>query len=309
MVVEHEDVAQTLKKKLSSRMIREGSYTLLCFGAAIVTILTTLGIIFSLVHETSLFFQNVSAKEFFTANEWTPLFSEGKYGIRALLNGTFMIALGSSVVALPIGLLIALYLSEYATPRLKRIVKPMMELLAGIPSVVYGFFAVSFVTPFLKQLGLPVATYNALAGALVVGIMVLPLVASLSEDAISSVPKAIREAAYGLGASKAEVATTVVLKSATSGIIASFILAISRAVGETLAVTLAAGAQPTVAFNFLESIQTMTAYIVQVSSGDVPRTGPQYQSLFAVGITLFVITLALNLLASQFVRRVMRHHK
>lgn len=218
-----------------------------------------------------------------------------------------MIALGSSLIAVPVGVLIAVYLSEYARPTVRKVLKPMLELLAGIPSVVFGYFGLTVVTPLMKQANLQVETYNALSGCIIVGIMTLPLVASLSEDAISSVPRAIREGAYGLGASKAEVSMGVVLRAASSGIIASVILAISRAVGETLAVTLAAGSRPTIAFDFRESIQTMTAFIAQVSSGDIPRTGATYQSLFAVGLTLFLITLSLNILAQRFVRKLQRH--
>ncbi len=289
------------------RFYGEGSLTLICLFAAIVSVATTLGIIASLLFETLGFFQKVPIQEFLTADKWTPNFDNPQYGIRPLLTGTFMIVIGSAVVALPLGLLIAIYLSEYAHPQVRRIVKPLLELLAGIPSVVFGFFGLIVVTPFLKRIGLPVETFNALSGSIIVGIMILPLVASLSEDAIASVPRGTREAAYGLGASRAEVSITVVLRSAISGIIASFILAISRAVGETLAVTLAAGANPTVAIDFTQAIQTMTAYIVEVSKGDAPRSGVAYQALFSVGLTLFVITLALNILAQRFVKRFQKY--
>lgn len=290
-----------------ARFYGEGSLTLVCLFAAVISVGITIGVISSLLFETIGFFQRVSFQEFATAPQWTPNFSNPQHGIRPLLTGTFMIVFGSAVIALPIGLLIAIYLSEYAHPRTRRIIKPMLELLAGIPSVVFGFFGLVVVTPFLKNLGLPLETFNALSGSLVVGMMVLPLVASLSEDAIASVPRGTREAAYGLGASRAEVSITVVLRSAVSGIIASFILAISRAVGETLAVTLAAGANPTVALDFTKAIQTMTAYIVEISKGDAPRSGTAYQALFAVGLTLFIITLGLNLLAQRFVKRYQKY--
>ncbi len=218
-----------------------------------------------------------------------------------------MIAFGSCVIAIPLGVMVAIYLSEYASPKARKIVKPALELLAGVPTVVYGYFGLILVTPFLKGFFPSIETFNALAGAIVVGIMILPLVASLSEDALSSVPRETREAAYALGASKAEVSYTVVLKSATSGIIASIILAFSRAIGETMAVTLASGSRPAEGIDFTKSVQTMTAYVVQVSSGDVERGGPQYQSLFAVGLTLFTVTLCMNMISQSIVKHVRRH--
>lgn len=218
-----------------------------------------------------------------------------------------MIAVGSCLIAIPLGVFIAIYLSEYASPKAKKIIKPALELLAGVPTVVYGYFGLILVTPFLKGFLPSIETFNALAGAIVVGIMILPLIASLSEDALSSVPRETREAAYALGASKAEVSYTVVLKSATSGIVASVILAFSRAIGETMAVTLAAGSKPAEGIDFTQSVQTMTAYVVQVSSGDVERGGPQYQSLFAVGLTLFLITLVMNSLSQRFVKKMRKH--
>lgn len=291
------------------RTVRDGFesfLTVLCWIAAIISVLTTVGIVFSLTNETISFFGHVPIQEFLTAKDWTPLFADGQYGIRALITGTFMIAFGAAIVALPIGLAIAIYLAEYASPRLRKTIKPALELLAGIPSVVFGYFGLTFVTPLLKQMNPAITTYNAISGSIVVGIMILPLVASLSEDAISSVPRATREAAYGLGASKAEVTMTVVLRSAISGIVASFILAISRAVGETMAVTLAAGQTPTSAIDYTKAIGTMTAFFVQVSQGDVPRSGPQYESIFAVGMTLFLITLAMNIISQRFVKRLRR---
>lgn len=298
---------KSISRTRSNRAIRESFLSLLCLFATLVSVLTTVGIVVALAYETIQFFTHVSFKEFVTAKEWTPNFQNPQYGIWALLNGTLMIALGASLIALPAGLAIAIYLSEYAKPGVKALIKPALELLAGIPTVVYGYFGLAVVTPFLKSINPAFETYNALSGAVVVGIMILPLVASLSEDALSNVPSRLREAAYGLGATKAEVSTTVLLKAGSSGIVASFILAISRAIGETMAVTLAAGQNPTVAFDFSRAIGTMTAYIVSVSSGDVPRSGPRYESLFAVGMTLFLITLASNIASQAIVKRIRKH--
>ena len=220
-----------------------------------------------------------------------------------LLCGTFLIAVGAGLFALPVGLLSAIYLSEYATPRVRGIVKPVLEVLAGVPTVVYGYFGVFFVTPLLRRFFPTIDVFNAASGAIVVGIMILPLVSSLCEDALSAVPRSLREGGYGLGSTKMEVSTKIVLPAALSGIMASFILALSRAIGETMAVTLAAGATPKLTLNPSESIQTMTAYIVQVSLGDTPVGSLGYQTIFAVGMTLFVITLAMNLCAARLVKR------
>jgi len=272
-----------------------------------VTVITTLGIILALLFESIEFFKTVPILTFLTGNKWTPLFANPSYGVLPLIRGTLMIAVGSCLIAIPLGVTIAIYLSEYASPKAKKRIKPALELLAGVPTVVYGYFGLILVTPFLKNFIPGIGTFNALAGAIVVGIMILPLVASLSEDALSSVPRETREAAYALGASKAEVSYTVVLKSATSGIIASIILAFSRAIGETMAVTLASGSKPADGIDFTQSVQTMTAYVVQVSSGDVARGGPEYQSLFAVGLTLFLVTLVMNSISQAVVKRVGRH--
>jgi len=214
-----------------------------------------------------------------------------------------MVAVGAAVVALPIGLVSAIYLSEYAPDRVRRIVKPALEILAGIPTVVYGYFALTFVTPMLRQIWPQTNIFNAASASIVVGIMIIPLVSSLSEDAMSAVPRSLREGAYALGATRFEVATRTVVPAALSGIIASFILAISRAVGETMAVVIAAGATPRLTLNPLESIQTMTAYIVQVSMGETPFGSLEYKTIFAVGITLFAITLAMNIVSLAVLRR------
>jgi len=247
----------------------------------------------------------VSPWTFYTGTEWAPLFSPARFGVLPLLCGTFLIAIGAGLFALPVGLLSAIYLSEYATPKVRNVLKPTLELLAGIPTVVYGYFGLTFVTPILQRIfgQNNVQVFNAASAAIVVGIMILPLVSSLCEDALSAVPRALREGGYGLGATKMEVTTRIVVPAALSGIMASFILALSRAVGETMAVKLAAGDTPKLTLNPGESVQTMTAYIVSVSQGDTPVGSIGYQTIFAVGITLFAITLLMNLLAARLVKR------
>ncbi len=271
------------------------------FSCALVTILTTFGIVLVLITGSVPFFRAVSIVEFFTGTEWSPIIRPRSYGILPLVWGTLMIVVGSAVIALPVGVLTAIYLSEYADGRIRRVMKPTLEILAGVPTIVYGFFAISFITPQIQRVYPDTGTFNALAGAIVVGIMIIPMVSSLSEDAMTAVPDSLRNAGYGLGATKFEVSTRIVLPAAISGILASFVLAISRAIGETMAVTLAAGMQPNVTFNPFEEIQTMTAYMVQVGISDVSVGSIGYQSLFAVGLVLFVMTLAMNLL-SQYVR-------
>ncbi len=273
------------------------------FACGLVSILTTVGIVVVLVTESAGFFREVPIAEFLTGTRWSPLFADKHFGILPLLNGTLLIAGGSMLIALPVGLTSAIYLSEYATPRVRGIIKPILEILAGVPTVVYGYFALTFVTPLIRTVFPGTGIFNAASGAIVVGIMIIPMVASLSEDALGAVPRSLREAAYGLGATKLEVSTRVVVPSALSGIAASFILAISRAIGETMAVTLAAGATPRMTLNFLESVQTMTAYIVQVSLGETPHGTLEYRTIFAVGLVLFVMTLAMNLISQRITRR------
>ncbi len=276
---------------------------------AVITVLTTAGIILVLGVQSVEFFRTakVSVPEFLFGTELKPDASPPKFGIVPLIWGTFLIAAGSSMVALPIGLLCAIYLSEYAPRTLRSLLKPTLELLAGVPTIVYGYVALLLVTPVLKQLleplGLRVETFNALSACIVVGVMIIPLVSSLSEDVLSSVPRALREAAFGLGATKFEVSTRVVLPAALSGVFASFILAISRAVGETMAVVLAAGMRPQITLNPLTQIETMTTYIVQVISGDAAYGTSKYLSLFAVGMTLFAVTLSLNIISGVVLRR------
>ncbi|MEE9202451.1 MAG: phosphate ABC transporter permease subunit PstC [Dehalococcoidia bacterium] len=273
---------------------------LLC---ALVSIFTTIGIILSLATQTVEFFRHVPILDFLTDTRWAPLFEPAHFGILPLVAGTVMVAIGASLVALPLGLATAIYLSEYAPDGLRRVVKPVLEVLAGIPTVVYGYFALTLVTPILRHFVPEASVFNAASASLVMGIMIIPMVSSLSEDAMMAVPRSLREAAYALGATRLEVSTRVVVPAALSGIVASFILAISRAIGETMIVTLAAGATPRLTVNPFEGIQTMTAYIVQVSLGDTPVGSIAYRSIFAVGMSLFVITLAMNVLGNLVVRR------
>ncbi|MBX6313722.1 MAG: phosphate ABC transporter permease subunit PstC [Isosphaeraceae bacterium] len=280
---------------------------LLLFCAS-VSVLTTAGIVVVLGVETIHFFQvsGVNPIGFLLGTELDPGGDPPRFGILPLIWGTFLIAVGSSLIALPIGLLSAIFLSEYAPRRIRVVLKPSLELLAGVPTIVYGYLALLLVTPALKAVLEPrfeVQTYNALSACIVVGVMIIPLVSSLSEDVLSAVPRGLREAAYGLGATKFEVATQVVLPAGLSGVIASFILAVSRAVGETMAVVLAAGAQPRITLDPLKSIETMTTYIVQVTTGEAPYGSPKHLSLFAVGAALFGITLLLNLLSGVVLRR------
>ncbi len=286
-----------------ARNVKEQIIGLLLLGCAAISTAVTVGIVGVLLVETVGFFRAVSPVDFFTGTEWTPLFQNPEFGVLPLLAGSFLVAAGAAIIAIPVGLLTAIFLSEYAGPRLRGALKPALELLAGIPTVVYGYFALTFITPILRAIAPETDVFNAASAALVVGIMIVPTVSSLSDDALRAVPKALREAAYGLGATKLEVSTRVVVPAALSGILASFILGISRAIGETMAVTIAAGNMPNLTLNPLESIQTMTAYIVQASIGDTPRGTIGYQTLFAVGMTLFMITLAMNVLSQWIMDR------
>ena len=278
-------------------------------ACAAVTVLTTLGIALVLGVETVQFFRvsGESVVGFLAGTRLEPDGTPPRFGILPLIWGTLVIAVGSSVIALPIGLLSAIFLSEYAPRWLRAILKPTLELLAGIPTIVYGYLALLLVTPVIKwlagPLGLGVETFNALSGCVVVGIMIIPLVSSLSEDVLSAVPRGMREAGYGLGATRFEVATRIVLPAGLSGVISSFLLAISRAIGETMAVVLAAGSRAQITLNPLKSIETMTAYIVGVASGEAAEGSAEALSLFAVGMTLFLMTLALNLLSLFVLRR------
>jgi len=270
---------------------------------AILSIITTISIIFILIKESFVFFNHVSIKEFITNPKWSPLIEPKNFGILPLLNGTILIAIGASVIAIPIGLGAAVYLSEYASKRTRNILKPILEILAGIPSIVYGYFALTVITPFLKNFIPNIQIFNALSASIAVGIMVIPLVSSLSEDAMSAIPNSVRNGAYALGATKLEVVTKIVIPGALSGIVSSFILAISRAIGETMIVAIAAGAKPQLTLNPLNSIQTMTGYMVSVAMGDISHGSIEYQTIFAVGGVLFLITFGLNVIAKRIVKR------
>lgn len=288
---------------------QEHAVTVFLFTCAAITVFTTAGIILVLGVETFRFFRSpgVNVLGFFLGTELKPDANPPLYGVLPLAWGTFVVAAGSSLVALPLGLLSAIYLSEYAPGTVRAILKPALELLAGIPTIVYGYLALLLVTPAiraaLEPLGLRVETFNALSACIVVGVMIVPMVSSLSEDVLSAVPRGLREAGYGLGATKFEVSTRIVLPAALSGVVASFILAISRAIGETMAVVLAAGMRPQITLNPLTSIETMTTYIVAVTGGEASHGSPKYLSLFAVGMALFGITLGLNILSGLVLRR------
>lgn len=285
--------------------MKEKGIRFVCMLCALLSVGTTIGIVFTLAGEAIQFFRRVPFGDFITGTEWTPLIKPESYGVLPLLNGTLIIMIGSALIATPLGVLAAIYLSEYASPRARNIIKPILEILAGIPTVVYGYFAIMFVTPLLRNIfgRNDVDIFNGAAGFIVVGIMVLPLICSLCEDSLRAVPRQLREGAYGLGSTKVEVTAKIVVPAALSGIMAAIILALSRAVGETMAVTLAAGNEPRMTANPLQGIQTMTAYIVQVSQGDTPANSTPYYTLYAVGLTLFVITLAFNLGAKMLVRK------
>lgn len=295
--------APRLLARRRARELRERAIGWILFACAAVSVAVTVGIVLVLVRETAGFFRQVSILDFLTDTQWTPLFQEKHFGILPLLSGSLLVAAGAAAVALPVGLLSAIFLSEYAPERLRAVLKPALEILAGIPTVVYGYFALTFITPLLRGVVPATEIFNAASASIVVGIMIIPTVSSLSEDALRAVPLDLRHGAYALGATKLEVALRVVLPAALSGVAASFILGVSRAIGETMAVTIAAGNMPRLTLNMFESIQTMTAYIVQVSLGDTPYGTLEYRTLFAVGMTLFLITLAMNVLSQRVLGR------
>jgi len=270
---------------------------------AIFSILATVGIIVTLLTETITFFTRVPITEFLFTKDWNPFSSTPQYGIWALILGTLKITAIATFVAVPIGLGAALYLSEYASTRVRKIIKPILEILSGIPTIVFGFFALTFVTPVLRSIFPELGSFNSVSPGIVVGVMIIPLISSMSEDAMSSVPNKMREGALGLGATKFEVAIKVVLPAATSGIMASIVLAISRAIGETMIVSLAAGSTPTSSLDLTGSIQTMTGYIVQVATGDATFGSDIYYSIYAVGFTLFLFTLVMNLISQWITKR------
>jgi phosphate transport system permease protein len=268
------------------------------FLCALLSVATTAGIIVVLAVETFAFLREVPIVDFLFGTEWTPLFAIPRFGVLPLVVGTLLVSAIAMVVALPMGLLSAIYLSEYARPGVRRSVKPILEILAGVPTVVYGYFALLFVTPLLQRFIPGLAGFNALGPGIVMGIMILPLVSSLSEDAMSAVPRGLREGSYALGATRMQTSLRVVVPAAFSGITAAFILAASRAIGETMIVAIAAGQQPRLTGNPLVPIETMTAYIVQVSLGDTPQGTIEYRTIFAVGMLLFAGTFVLNLISA-----------
>ncbi len=290
---------------LRSERRRTGE-TLVKFGlglAALVSVLTTAGIIVSLLIPALEFFREIGIAEFLSGTTWTPTFRNGEFGVIPLLVATLHVTFWASLVALPAGLGTAIYLSEYAGTRTRAVLKPVLEVLAGVPTVVFGYIALTILTPQLRDIGLNVEIFNVLAGGLVVGVMLIPTVASLSEDAMAAVPHGLREGAYALGSRKMHVATRVVVPAATSGIIASFVLAISRAIGETLIVAIAVGSMATLTLNPLDGAQTMTGFIAAIGQGDIPTGSIEYKTIFAVGLLLFMITFLMNMVAIRLVRR------
>ena len=270
---------------------------------ALVSVATTVGIVVALFIPAIEFFREVSLWDYLTGTEWTALFSEPKFGVLPLVAGTLLVTLVAVLVCAPFGLGAAIYLSEYAHGRARAILKPTLEVLAGIPTVVFGYFALTFVGPLLQDVGFKVGPFSALSAALVMGVMLIPTVASVSEDAMSAVPRDLRQGAYALGSTRMQVATRIVVPAAISGIIASFVLAISRAVGETMIVLIAAGGQPNLTLNPTEAVQTMTAFIAATAQGDVATGTTAYKTIFAVGATLFVMTLVMNMISIRLVRR------
>jgi phosphate transport system permease protein len=292
------------RRESRARNFRERAIKVVLAACAYASVLTTFGIVFVLIFETINFFSEVSIVEFLTSTKWAATFANPSFGVMVLVSGTLLTTAIAIAVALPVGLLAAIFLSEYASTRLRLWLKPALEILAGVPTIVYGYFALTFVTPFLQGTIFPSLTiFNALSAGLVMGVMIIPTIASVSEDAIYAVPRSLREGAYALGATRRETATRIVVPAALSGIVAATILGISRAVGETMIVAVAAGNLAQLATDPLAPVQTMTAFIVQVASGDTPTGSLTYNTIFAVGMTLFVLTLILNIVSYLFVRR------
>jgi phosphate transport system permease protein len=290
--------------KRISKKIREGIIETLLFLCAISSILITIGIVAVLSYEAFGFFKEVSLKEFLTERQWTPLFAEPKFGILPLVAGTLLTTAIALIVALPLGLTVTVYLSEYAPHRFREVIKPMLELLAAVPTVVYGYFALLFITPILQGFIPELSGFNALSPGIIMGIMIIPYVSSVSEDAMKAVPMHIREGSYAMGATKFQTAFKVIIPAAFSGIAAAFIIGISRAIGETMVVAIAAGMLPNFTINPLEPVQTLTGYIVQVSLGDVPHGTIEYKTIFAAGITLFLMTLVFNIIGFWLRKRI-----
>jgi phosphate transport system permease protein len=289
----------------TSRRWGEKAIRTALFAAAAVSVLTTLGILVALLRETIGFFSDVGFGHFFIDGKWAPLFAPPQYGIWQLINGTFLITGIAILLAIPLGLGSAIYLSEYASPRARRYIKPILEVLVGVPTIVLGYFALTFITPTILQsfLGVKVEIFNALAASLVMAIMILPTIASISEDAMSAVPQGLREGAYGMGATKLQVSTRVVFPAALSGIVAACVLGTSRAIGETMIVLIAAGQKPNSGVNPKEPFETISAFIAATAKGDIPTGSTEYKTIFAAGMTLFILTLIFNVIAIRFVRK------
>jgi phosphate transport system permease protein len=270
---------------------------------ALVSVATTVGIVVALFAPAFQFFQEVDFADYITGTEWAPLFLQAKFGVLPLIAGTLSVTFWACLVAIPSGLGAAIFLSEYARPRTRNVLKPALELLAGIPTVVFGYFALTFVTPLLRDIGIHVEVFNALSAGLVMGVMIIPTVASLSEDAMTAVPRDLRDGAYALGSNKLQVSTRIVVPAAVSGIVAAFVLGISRAIGETMIALLAAGQQPNLTFDPRQAVETMAAFIAATGAGDVPTGSLEYKTIFAVGATLFAMTLIVNAFAIRLVRR------
>ena len=303
MISPSSPIAGAKSAQLRYRQARDRVVETVLFACGLVAVFTTVAIVFILVKESIAFFDHVTLWEFLTGTTWTPLFADAKYGILPLIAGTLTVTGVALLVAIPLGTLIAIYLSEYASHRLREVVKPVLELLGAVPTVVYGYFALLMVTPLLQKLIPDLPGFNMLSAGLVIGLMIVPYVASVSEDAMRSVPRYMREGSYAMGATKLQTAIRVVIPGALSGIAAAYILGISRAVGETMVVAIAAGMQPTMTFDPREPAATITAYIVQVSLGDLPHESIGYQSIFAAGLVLMLITLVFNVIGFFLTRR------
>jgi phosphate transport system permease protein len=299
------DVTAGVELRLHARRRRYGEdvVKVLLGICALISVATTVGIVVALFVPAFEFFGEVSIVDFFTGTEWAPLFEPARFGVLPLIGGTLVVTGIASIVAMPLGLGAAIYLSEYAGQRTRGILKPALEILAGIPTIVFGYFALTFMTPLLRDLGIQVDIFNPLSAGLVMGVMLMPIVASLSEDAMAAVPRDLRDGAYALGSTKVQVATRVVVPAAVSGIVASFVLAISRAIGETMIVLIAMGQQARLTFDPREAAEAMTAFIAATGAGDVPTGSIEYKTIFAVGATLFVLTLVMNVVAIRLVRK------
>ncbi len=305
---------QSLKLTISPRLaknvrrnIKERIIEIILMFAALSAVATTLSIVAILLYESLSFFKTVSVVDFFTDTQWTPLFEDAHYGILPLISGTLTTSAVALAVAIPVGTIAAIYLSEFASHKAREIVKPILELLVGVPTIVFGYFALLFLTPILQKIYPELPSFNMLSAGIVMGIMIVPYIASLAEDAMRAVPMSMREGSYAMGATRFQTGVRVVAPAAISGIVAAYILGISRAVGETMVVAVAAGQQPIISFNPMESAATITAYIVQVAMGDLPHGSIGYQSIFAAGLVLLVITLCFNIIG-HIVRKKYREH-